>query len=383
MSQLPATRFGAASCLILVVMSAATPALAGRVDELTVPPGFEVAELITDLDGPRQMALGSAGTLFIGSLRNGNVVAIRDALTAPKPPIVIARGLTMPNGVEIHDGTLYVGALTQILAYPDIERRLAADLEPVVVTSALPDKRHHGWRYLRFGPDGYLYVSIGAPCNVCVNDDERLGSIVRMDPATGSTTVYAHGVRNSVGMAFHPETGEMWFSDNGRDRMGDDVPAEEINRVPGDAKEAPHYGFPFVHQDDLPDPRFGGKGTRTDYTAPVALLPAHSAALGIAFYRGDAFPARYRSGLFVAQHGSWNRSTKSGYVVSFLHDNGKELVAEPFVTGWLQGQKNWGRPVDVLVTPDDRLLISDDQGGVIYAVSATGAATADTNEVTP
>ena len=233
----------------------------------------------------------------------------------------------------------------------------------------MPDESHHGWKYLSVGPDGFLYVPVGAPCNICESEDPRFASILRMDPATGEATVYAAGVRNSVGMDWHPDTGELWFSDNGRDWLGDDEPAEEINRV---TEAGAHYGYPYVHAGDILDPEFGAGREPADYVTPEIKIQAHSAALGVAFYTGAQFPASYRNALFIAEHGSWNRSSKVGYRVSVVRFGEAGPVYEPFLDLWLKDEKVTGRPNDVLVSRDGSLLISDDKAGAIYRVTYQG-----------
>ena len=338
---------------------------------IRLPPGFEISVVTDAVPSARQMALSSNGTLFVGSLRAGKVYAVLDADRnfVADEVVVIDEGLTMPSGLALAGPDLYVAALDRVLKFADVEKQLRDRPEPAVVTDALPDKRHHGWKVLRFGQDGELYVPVGAPCNICLSDDPRFAAILRMDPATGATTVHARGIRNTVGMAVHPETGELWFSDNGRDMMGDDVPAEEINRVTAAGQ---HFGYPFIHAGDVPDPEFGAGKSPEAYVPPIVKIQAHSAALGITWYTGSAFPPHYRNALFVAEHGSWNRSSKVGYQVSVVRFDGASPAYEPFATGWLQGEKAWGRPNDVLMAPDGSLLISDDAAGAIYRVTFSG-----------
>jgi hypothetical protein len=254
------------------------------------------------------------------------------------------------------------------LKYDNIEARLDDPPRPVVVTDALPGKDHHGWKYLRFGPDGKLYIPVGAPCNIC--DEKGFAEIRRMNPDGTGMEVYATGVRNSVGLAFHPLNGQLWFTDNGRDMLGDDLPADELNYAP---RPGMNFGFPYCHQGDLPDEKFGKGRDCADYTLPAAKLDPHGAALGLAFYTGGMFPAEYKNRLFITQHGSWNRTEKIGYRVLALEvqPDGKVLEQRVFAEGWLQGQKVWGRPNDVMVMPDGALLVSDDMAGVIYRISYT------------
>ncbi len=339
-------------------------------EALQVPVGFYVAELKFKVPGARQMALTDGGTLLVGSRRQGVVYAVPDALTLNTPEVIkVVEGLTMPTGLTLLDGDLYIAALNEVVRIDDVERTYT-DPEPNVVTRDLPTKRHHGWKYIKFGPDGYLYVPVGAPCNNCLSGDPRFASLLRMDAATGETEVWAAGIRNTVGFAWHPNTGDLWFSDNGRDRLGDDVPPEEINVS---TRKGQHFGYPFIHGGDLPDPKYAGHDAQPEeMTGPVVKIQAHSAALGMAFYTGDAFPGAYKNALFVAEHGSWNRSSKVGYQVSVMTDADGQAQYEPFVTGWLKGQHVSGRPNDVLVTPGGELLISDDQRGVIYRVTYLG-----------
>lgn len=339
-----------------------------HLDQLKLPSGFSIEIYAEGVENARQMTLGDAGTLFVGSRKAGKLWAVSDADGDQEADSVrlIDEGLNMPSGVEFRDGALYVGAVDRILRYDDIEAHLDDPPEPVVVTDVLPDKTHHGWKYLRFGPDGKLYIPVGVPCNIC--DEAGFGEIRTMSPDGSEMDVYAQGVRNSVGLAFHPENGQLWFTDNGRDMLGDDLPADELNYAP---QAGMHFGIPYCHQGDLLDEEFGKGKDCADYTPPVAKLAPHSAALGLAFYTGGMFPAEYKNRLFIAQHGSWNRTEKIGYqlLVLDVQPDGRVLNKSVFTAGWLQGQEVWGRPNDVLVMPDGALLVSDDMAGVIYRIS--------------
>lgn len=338
------------------------------IDRLSVPEGFTV-ELLTDaLPNARQLALGDDGTLFAGTREDGRVWALRDGRVH-----TLARDLTMPSGLAFRDGDLWIGATDTIWRLRGVENRLADPPAPELVTDALPSDRHHGWKHLEFGPDGALWVPVGAPCNVC-DPEPPYASMLRMDPDTGAYELWARGIRNSVGFDFEPGTGVLWLSDNGRDLLGDDIPPEELNRAP---EPGLHFGYPYVHAGEILDPEFGAGHDPGDYAAPALTMQAHTAPLGIAFYTGDAFPERYRGALFVAQHGSWNRSSKVGYrvIVAFVED-GRVTNAEPFLTGFLEGESAWGRPVDVLVHPDGSLLVSDDARGAVYRIRWTGDAVA-------
>ena len=333
-----------------------------------IAPGFSMSVYTDEVPNARQMAETASGVLFVGTRHAGRVYAVVPSADGPPEVVTFAEGLTMPSGLALLGADLYVAALDRVLRYADIETTFRESPTPEIVTDALPDKHHHGWKYLSVGPDGHLYVPVGAPCNVCDEADERFASILRMDPRTGAATVYAHGVRNSVGMAWHPETDELWFTDNGRDMMGDDIPPEEVNRV---AEPGAHYGFPYIHGTAIRDPRYGANHDPADYVPPEVEIQAHAAAIGMDFYTGDRFGADYANALFIAEHGSWNRSSKVGYRVSVIRFAAGEGVYSPFVDVWLDGEKASGRPADVLTARDGTLLISDDQGGRIYRVTRT------------
>jgi len=350
------------------------------IDKLRVPAGFHV-ELVTDaVPNARQMALGrhdaTQTIVYVGSAGAGKVYAVQlGAAGAGATVYTIASGLQVPSGVAYRDGALFVGALARVLRFDGIDDRLAAPPAPRVVSDRFPSETHHGRRFIAFGPDGKLYVPVGAPCNVCLPDD-RHGVIQRINTdGSGDIETVARGVRNSVGFDWSPVDGALWFTDNGRDMLGDDLPADELNRV---TRVGEHFGYPFCHQGDSPDPEFGARRPCSEYTAPVAKLGAHVAALGMRFYRGAQFPAAYLGNVFIAEHGSWNRSSKVGYqVVRVPVDmQGRAGAPEPFLTGFLQvnGSREvvLGRPADVLPLPDGSLLVSDDTAGAIYRVHYSG-----------
>jgi len=336
---------------------------------LQLPPGFHISLYAEQLPDARQLALGARGTLFVGTREAGRVYAAVDANhdNVAERVSTIAEGLPMPSGVAFRDGALFVAARDRVLRYVDIESRLDAPPAPQQVVGGLPKADHHGWKFIAFGPDGALYVPIGAPCNICA-PDFPFASILQVPTQGGKVSAYARGVRNSVGFDWHPITGELWFSDNGRDMLGDDRPPDEINRV---SKAGQHFGYPHVHGGEILDAEFGAGHRVDEFTPPAIKLGAHVAPVGIAFYRGDMFPPAYRNALLVAEHGSWNRSRKSGYrvMVATLEDDGSVISYEPFITGWLQGEENWGRPVAFATLPDGSLLVSDDQAGVVYRVT--------------
>ncbi|MCC7488848.1 MAG: sorbosone dehydrogenase family protein [Gammaproteobacteria bacterium] len=358
-------------CLLtlLPVAGMAQGALPGH---LKLPPGF-AAELLAPVPGARSMAMGRAGTLFVGTQRGGKVYAVRGALGGSAQTLVLAEGLKMPNGIAFRDGALYVAEPERILRFDGIESRLERPPAPTVVVDNLPTKGMlHSWRYLAFGPDDKLYVSLGAPCNVCNEPD--FGAILRMNPDGSGREYFARGVRNSVGFTWDPGNGDMWFTDNGRDMLGDDRPPDELNHA---TRPGLDFGFPYCHGGTISDPEFGGLGQCKDAVAPVQALGPHVAALGLRFYTGSMFPAGFRGQVLIAEHGSWNRSKeagRTGYRVSLVRmEKGKAVAYEPFIEGFLDGDQVLGRPVDLLVAPDGSLLVSDDTAGAIYRISYRSA----------
>lgn len=348
--------------------------------DIKLPPGFSIELFTAEVPNARQMARGDKGTLFVGSRRAGNVYAVvdRDGDHKADRVYTIAKGLTSPSGIAFRDGSLYVSEISRILRYDAIESKLEAPPEPVVVTDTLPGETSHGWKYLGFGPDGLLYVPVGAPCNICERaDDPRFASITRMKPDGSGFEVYASGIRNTVGFDWHPTTGALWMTENGRDLMGDTVPGDELLRAP---KAGMHFGFPYCHAGDVPDPEFGAKRPCSAFTPPAITLGAHVAAIGMKFYTGEMFPQEYRNQIFIAEHGSWNRADPLGYRIMLVKLDGDKAVSyTPFAEGWLRGIRSsqgprtvgdaWGRPADVFVMPDGALLISDDEAGAIYRVT--------------
>ena len=357
----------AAGWLALCLFAHAAAAL--DLTRLQMPPGFQISIYAENLPDARQMAIGSQGTLFVGSREAGRVYAAVDAdhNGVAERVGLIAERLTMPSGIAFRGGALYVAAVDRVLRYADIETHLVPPPVPEQVLGGLPSASHHGWKFIAFGPDGALNVPIGAPCNICA-PKFPFASILRISLASGQATGYALGVRNSVGFDWHPESGELWFGDNGRDMLGDDQPADELNRV---TRAGEHFGYPFVHGGALLDPEFGAGHRVHEYSPPAIKLGAHVAPVGLAFYRGKMFPAAYRNALLVAEHGSWNRSHKSGYrvMVATIGANGEVANYAPFITGWLEGEESWGRPVAFATLADGSLLISDDQAGVVYRVT--------------
>jgi glucose/arabinose dehydrogenase len=343
-------------------------------EKIKLPEGFKI-EVYARVPNARSMVLSDNGTLFVGNRSEDNVYAVQDTdgdMVADKT-YIIDKGLKMPNGVALKDGNLYVAAISKILKYENIEANLDNPPEPEVIYDGYPTETHHGWKYIAFGPDGLLYVPVGAPCNICFRDDNPIyASITRIDVDNPKPELVAEGVRNTVGFDWDPKTGKLWFTDNGRDMMDDDTPPCELNVV---TENKQHFGYPFCHGGTILDPEFGPGKSCNDYTSPALNFIAHTAPLGMNFYEGKMFPESYDNRIFVAQHGSWNRSKKSGYVVLAIdHDDASASNAEVFASGWLDDdtQKAWGRPVDVINMPDGSMLISDDYADVVYRVSYEG-----------
>jgi len=364
----PGLKAGLGTVLALAACSAfAAPSLEG----VKLPPGFQIEVWTDKVPLARQMAFGPQGTVFVGSMRFGaapadKVYAVR-TVNGKAVVTTLLSGLNNPNGVAVRNGSLYVAEVNRITRYDDIESSVGKTLKGVEIAK-LPPEQHHGWRYIDFGPDGKLYVAIGAPCNVCDKDKDGYAQIIRMNAdGTGRETV-ARGVRNSVGFAWQPQTNKLWFTDNGRDLMGDNVPDCEFNRLD---KVGQHFGFPFCHAGDVVDPELGKLGSCAQATAPAQKLGPHVAPLAVRFYTGSQFPAAYRNVAFIAQHGSWNRSQPIGYRIMQVELDGDKVTAyEPFLTGWLKPDgKVTGRPVDLQVLQDGSMLVSDDQEGAIYRIS--------------
>jgi glucose/arabinose dehydrogenase len=349
-------------------------------ETIKLPPGFAIDVYATGVQNARQMALGASGTLFVGSRTTGKVHAVvdRDKDNKADQVYTIASGLRMPSGLAFRDGALYVAEVNRVIRFDGIESKLESPPQPAVVNDKLPTEDHHGWKYLGFGPDGWLYVPVGAPCNVCERpDDERFATILRMKPDGSGAEVFARGIRNTVGFDWHPQSRELWLAENGRDNLGDDVPPDEMLRA---HKAGLHFGFPYCHGGDTPDPQFGEKRPCKEFEPPAIKLGAHVAAIGMKFYTGRMFPPEYRNQILVAEHGSWNRSTPQGYRVMLIKVQGTKAISyAPFAEGWLRGIRQsrgsrtigdaWGRPSDVLVMPDGSLLIADDEAHAIYRVT--------------
>jgi len=340
-----------------------------RLDLIQLPPGFQINVYARGVSGARSMTRGSEGTLFVGSRGDGAVYAVldRDGDQQAEEVLTLVTELNTPNGVAFRDGDLYVAETHRVWRYRDIESHLRSPPQPELILDNLPKDRRHSWRFIAFGPDGWLYVPVGAPCNACRPADERYASMLRMRPDGTGLEVFARGIRNTVGFDWRPETEELWFTDNGRDWLGDDRPPDELNRASGAGL---HFGYPYCHGGDIPDPEFGQERGCQEFTPPARNLGPHVAAIGMRFYTGDMFPEEYRNQIVIAEHGSWNRAEPLGYRLSLVRqEKGQVTAYEVFAEGWLQGGRPWGRPVDVLVMPDGALLVSDNQASVIYRIT--------------
>lgn len=337
-------------------------------DKIKLPPGFKIDIFASNVPGARSMTISPNGTVFVGTKdTKGSVYAILDYNKDGKADevVAIARDLNMPNGVAYRNGSLYVAEISRVIRFDNIESRLHDPPKPVVLNDQFPGDEWHGWKFIRFGPDGKLYVPVGAPCNIC-DPPSPYASILRMNPDGSGLEVYARGIRNTVGFDWD-ETGSLWFTDNGRDYLGENVPPDELNYAP---HEGMNFGFPYCHGTNISDPEFGQGHNCSEFTPPAMELGPHVASLGMRFYRGDMFPQQYKGQIFIAEHGSWNRQVPIGYRVMLVRlDNGKPVSYEVFAEGWLQGNTAWGRPVDVEVAHDGALLVSDDKAGTIYRIS--------------
>ena len=366
---------GLALCAVVAVGQGSPPER--QLDAIRLPPGFTISVYAEGVGNARSLALSDSGIIYVGTRRpNSDVFAVvdNDGDMKADEVKVVARGLNFPNGVAWRDGSLYVAEISRVLRYDDIDNRLHSPPEPVVILDTMPSERHHGWKFIRFGPDGRLYTQIGAPCNIC-DEGDPYATIVRMNADGSDFEVFARGIRNTVGFDWHPQSGALWFTDNGRDMMGDDIPPDELNRI---TEAGQHFGYPYCHGDDIADPDFGDRRACSEFVAPAMNLGPHVAAIGMRFYRGRQFPAEYRDRILFAEHGSWNRSEKSGYRVMMVtvDDQGRATDYRPFAEGWLQGKTDWGRPVDVEVLADGSLIVSDDKQGVLYRISYDAGAAA-------
>ncbi len=341
------------------------------VDRITLPSGFTINIFADDIVGPRSLAIGDHGVVFVTSPRTGKVLAFQDLNNdgVSDHSWTVASHLNLPNGLTFFEGSLYVAEIDRVIRIDSVEETRGLTSISSIVVSGLPKHKHHGYRYIGIGPDRKLYFSIGAPCNICLIDRNNYGVIKRVNLDGSSIETFAIGIRNSMGFDWDPVTGELWFNDHGRDWLGDDMPSDELNHAPTQNLD---FGFPYCHQGDLSDPEFGGKISCDKFTAPKIQHGAHVAPDGLRFYSGNSFPDQYRNSIFIAQHGSWNRSVKSGYrisVVRMSQDNKMELTSSIFAEGWTKNNRVFGRPVDIIVSSHGDLLVSDDHAGVIYRIT--------------
>ncbi|MCK9638178.1 MAG: PQQ-dependent sugar dehydrogenase [Methylobacter tundripaludum] len=343
------------------------------IKQLHAPAGFTLSIFADNLPNARSLALGDNGVVFVGTGSEGAVYAVQDSNNdgVADKRYVIASHLYMPNGVAYKDGSLYVAEINRIIRFDHITQQLTNPPKPTVVYDQFPSERHHGWKYLRFGPDHKLYTSVGAPCNICEPEKAIFSSLVRLNADGSGFEILAKGIRSSVGFDWQPETDTLFFTDNGRDYLGDDLPPDELNQWTASGE---HFGFPYCHGGYIPDPELGADKKCRQFTAPAWKFKAHIAPLGLRFYRGEQFPSEFKHQLFVAEHGSWNRSEPQGYrVASIKFKQGKPVSEQVFIDGWLTKDSNvLGRPVDILEIQDGSLLISDDALGVIYKIDYKG-----------
>ncbi|MGZ8436350.1 MAG: PQQ-dependent sugar dehydrogenase [Candidatus Binatia bacterium] len=344
----------------------ATPAEKLQIGQLKMPRGFKLEVYISGIANARSLRIGDKGTVFVSNRQLDKVYAVVER-SGKREAKVIASGLDRPNGLAFHNGTLYIGEGTKISKLERIEDNLDNPGKPVVIYSDLPNHQSHGWKFIAIGPDNKLYINVGAPCNICEPPAEN-AQIRRINLDGSGAEVFARGVRNSVGFDWHPITKDLYFTDNGRDWLSEDLPEDELNRV---TKVGQHFGFPYCHQGNFTDREMGWGRSCDEFTPPVALMGPHSAALGLRFYTGTLFPREYRNALFIARHGSWNRTKKIGgdIVVAKLNVDGTVKSVQPFITGFLNNNEYWGRPVDVHFMKDGSMLISDDFAGAIYRVT--------------
>jgi len=334
--------------------------------KLKVPQGFNIEVYAAGMANARSLAEGDKGTVFVGTRLVGNVYAVtnKDGKRSVK---VLASGLYRPNGVAFKNGTLYIAELSKVSRIDKVEDNLDSSPKPTMIYDDLPKDEAHGWKFIAIGPDNKLYVPVGQPGNNVLHDDAH-GQIRRINLDGSGAEVVARGVRNTVGFDWNPETRQLYFTDNGRDWMSEDVPEDELNRV---TKVGEHFGAPYCLQGNIVDPEFGWGRSCSEFTAPVGLLGPHSASLGMRFYTGNMFPKSYKNAIIVARHGSWNRSKKVGgdVIVVKLNKDGTVKSTEPLITGFLEDNKYIGRPVDVMQMKDGSLLVSDDWNGAIYRVT--------------
>jgi glucose/arabinose dehydrogenase len=343
------------------------PGQPAEVEKIRLPEGFHIELYCDNIKGARSMTKVNDQLIIVGTRGAGNVYAVPDENKdfIADSVYTIAEGLNSPNGVAVVKGDLYIAEINKISKISTIENKVRQKNQPEVIYDQLPNEGHHGWKYLAAGPDGKLYFGIGAPCNIC-ESDSIFSTIARINTDGTGFELFAHGIRNTVGFDWNPANDEMWFTDNGRDWVDDNTPADELNRA---STKGMHFGYPYCHGNEFSDPEFGNKRKCAEFIKPARELGPHVAALGMKFYRGKQFPESYRNCVFIAEHGSWNRKSPLGYRITVVKiENNKAISYEVFADGWLQENKAFGRPVDILELSDGSLLVSDDLGGRIYRI---------------
>ena len=344
------------------------PTPEAQLPKLTAPPGFKVEVYQSGILDARGLRRGDKGTVFVSSLFVAGKIYAVTGDKGKRTTKVIAEKLELPNGIEFNKGSLYVATPKQITRYDKIEDNLDKPPEPAKVFDQLPGDIPHGWKFIKFGPDGKLYVPVGAPCNICESDPDKYMQIFRINADGSGKEIVARGVRNTVGFDFHPRTKELWFTDNQRDWLSEDMPLDELNVVKNPGKD--NFGYPYCHSGIMTDPQLGWGKSCADYVKPAATLGPHSAPLGMKFYTGSAFPAKYRGAILIARHGPWNRTKKYADVsVAYLDGQSRVTEVEPFITGWVKDNEYLGRPVDIHQLADGSILVSDDHNGAVYRVS--------------
>ena len=363
----PANNESAAKLAPIAALPLATPADKLPVAKLKLPKGFNIEVYASGLTNARTLRQGDKGTVFVSTRVIDKVYAIVDK-DGKREVKTLYTGLYRPNGLVFHDGTLYIAELSKISKVEKIEDNLDNPPKPVVIYDNLPKDEAHGWKFLTLGPDNKLYFQVGAPCNICMPSDQH-AQIRRINLDGSGMEVVARGIRQIVGMDWHPTLKQLYFTENSRDWLSEDVPEDKLNRVTQPGKD--NFGYPYCHQGNIPDQEFGWGHSCDEFTKPIALLGPHAAPLGMRFYTGKMFPAEYRGAIIVARHGSWNRSKKAGGDLALvkLNKDGSVKSVEPFVTGFIENNSYVGRPADVLVLKDGSLLVSDDYNGAVYRIS--------------
>ena len=342
----------------------------GELKNIKLPEGFHIDYFAQNVPDAKSICLGDKGTVFVGNRSGDKVYALvdEDGDFKSDKMFTIADNMNSPNGLAFYKGSLFVAEINKVWKFENIESQLALPPQPELISDAFPSDGHHGWKYIAFGPDDKLYIPVGAPCNICEREEKIYSALHRMNPDGTELELYASGIRNTVGFDWHPLTKKLYFTDNGRDMMGNDLPPCELNRID---QAGEHFGYPYCHGDNIQDPKFGDKRSCDEFTKPVQNLNAHVAPLGMLFYTGKQFPEKYYHQIILAEHGSWNRSKKSGYQLSLveLDEAGNSKNYTPFMGGLLIDQKVSGRPVDLIELRDGSVLVSDDYAEVIYRVS--------------